>query len=450
KEGQVQKGSLLLVENLDRLSRAKVMDALEVFTSIINGGITIVTLMDGMHYSKESLNANLLPLMTTIMSFAMAYEESAKKGVRVKASWKAKQKAAIAGGSIMTKRTPKWIETNAERTKFSLNEERTTVVNQIIALAEKGTGNNSICRHLNNKGVPSWNVSGKWQHSYIQKVLQNHALYGGIEIDGTVKENYYPAVITHEKWLLLQATRSSRRTTLATNRKGNTVTNLFSGLLKCGYCGGPMNVAGYKSRVNGYDRKYYGCQSARTGAAKCKMKTWFIDELEPALLFWLTKVDYGTLMGQTSQEAVNIEREKLAAINQQIEVTNNKRSNVVGAIEEGAKGLVSRINELDENLTELAAAAKAQKQAVNLVAARNQNGAGRMKALVNLFKALKTTTDVAELRTLREQLSASIHAVTERITLYPTGHSLDGNRANRFIDIEFRGGSVRRIESEEC
>ncbi|MES2973258.1 MAG: recombinase family protein [Pseudomonadota bacterium] len=450
REGRIPAGSFLLVENLDRLSRAKILDALEVFTSIINGGVTIVTLMDGMQYSRESVNANMSQLMMTISYFAMANEESNKKAIRVKASWTAKRKAAAASGLIMTKRTPFWIETDPERTKFTLNKERSAVIKTIISLAEKGTGNGSICRHLNEKGIPAWNKTGKWQHSYVQKILQNPALYGAIDIDGQIKEGYYPPLMTYEKWALLQHVRSARRTTLATNRKGNTVTNLFSGLLKCGYCGHPMNVAGYKSRVTGYDRKYYGCQAARTGAAKCKMKMWFIDELEPALLFWLTKVDYSKIVGKSTASALDIEQERLAALHHRLDENIRKRKNIVEAIEEGAKGLVSRLEELDVERLTLDTAIQAQDQATSLAVVRHTGGANRMSSLVALFKALKHTKDEAELRTLREQLSAAIHSVTERITLYPRGRTLEGTKEERFIDVEFRGGTSRRIEPDEC
>jgi len=43
----IQKGSYLLVESLDRLSRQQVMKSLGIFTEIINAGINIATLADG-------------------------------------------------------------------------------------------------------------------------------------------------------------------------------------------------------------------------------------------------------------------------------------------------------------------------------------------------------------------------------------------------------------------
>jgi len=43
--------------------------------------------------------------------------------------------------------------------------------------------------------------------------LTSPALYGGIDIDGEIKEGYYPALIDREKFVYLQSLRSARATT---------------------------------------------------------------------------------------------------------------------------------------------------------------------------------------------------------------------------------------------
>ena len=53
--GLVPKGSVLLVESLDRLSRDKIMEQIALITSLINAGITVVTLINGQVLSKETL-----------------------------------------------------------------------------------------------------------------------------------------------------------------------------------------------------------------------------------------------------------------------------------------------------------------------------------------------------------------------------------------------------------
>src|SRR5689334_6886495 len=56
RSGDVKRGSVLLVESLDRLSREQVMSALSLFLDIVRAGITIVTLADNQTYSEERLN----------------------------------------------------------------------------------------------------------------------------------------------------------------------------------------------------------------------------------------------------------------------------------------------------------------------------------------------------------------------------------------------------------
>ncbi len=85
--GYVRPGSYLLVESLDRLSRDRIMPALSLFSSLMEKGITIVTLSDTKVYTKDSLN-NIADLMLSLLVMARAHEESAMKSHRMKAAWR--------------------------------------------------------------------------------------------------------------------------------------------------------------------------------------------------------------------------------------------------------------------------------------------------------------------------------------------------------------------------
>src|SRR5512137_2235903 len=108
KSRSIKKGSYFLIESLDRLSRAEVMDALELFLSIINSGITIVTLLDSREYSRESIRANWSELIISIAQMARSAEESATKGERVAGAWKRLRQEA-ATGKIISKNAPAWL-----------------------------------------------------------------------------------------------------------------------------------------------------------------------------------------------------------------------------------------------------------------------------------------------------------------------------------------------------
>lgn len=86
-------GSWLFIENLDRLSRADIVSAQELFLSIIRRGITIVTGMDNKIYSLDTVTANPMDLMFSILLFIRGNEESQTKRNRTNSSALIKIKA---------------------------------------------------------------------------------------------------------------------------------------------------------------------------------------------------------------------------------------------------------------------------------------------------------------------------------------------------------------------
>ncbi len=69
--GRVKPGSCLLVENLDRLSRADIRTARDRFESILDRGIHIVTLTNGKTYSAEGYD--LAVMLLTLMEMSRAH-----------------------------------------------------------------------------------------------------------------------------------------------------------------------------------------------------------------------------------------------------------------------------------------------------------------------------------------------------------------------------------------
>ena len=83
-EGKIPRGTVLIVENLDRLSREDIVSAQLLLLNLINQGIEIVALSDNeRRYSKETLAANPFELMISIMVMSRAHEESKIKSYRV-------------------------------------------------------------------------------------------------------------------------------------------------------------------------------------------------------------------------------------------------------------------------------------------------------------------------------------------------------------------------------
>src|SRR5688572_20912467 len=77
-DGQIERGSILLCESLDRLSRDKVSEALIPFLELLKRGIVVVTLQDGRTYDERTVN-DPYQLIGSLVIMARANEESEMK-----------------------------------------------------------------------------------------------------------------------------------------------------------------------------------------------------------------------------------------------------------------------------------------------------------------------------------------------------------------------------------
>jgi DNA invertase Pin-like site-specific DNA recombinase len=88
--GHVRKGSVLIVESLDRLSRNHVMEAMELWSRILRSGVLIITLNPEREYSVEAVNKEPFCLLEAILIMIRSNEESETKAMRVRSSWEKK------------------------------------------------------------------------------------------------------------------------------------------------------------------------------------------------------------------------------------------------------------------------------------------------------------------------------------------------------------------------
>ena len=249
-EKEIERGSYLVVESLDRLSREAVLDAAARLFDLIRAGIIVVTLSDGQEYSEERLRSDSTPLIISIAVMARAHEESRIKGQRVGKAWEQKRLLAQSDGQAMTSVTPAWVRLvgGPRRGKYELIEKRADIVRGIFEDTLAGLGRRQIAKSLNKAGIEPWGEGAKkgvrWHDSYIQKILGNPAVFGRFEPlskraggeGGTmVLDDYFPAVVDEATYYAAKAVAGSRRMGQGRPSKGHR--NLLRGLAKCGSCG---------------------------------------------------------------------------------------------------------------------------------------------------------------------------------------------------------------------
>lgn len=456
-QGHVPPGATLIVESFDRLSRAEPMDAFSVFTDILNAGLSVVTLTDGKRFSRETIRGNPFQLFESLVVMFRAHEESKIKSERGKAAWSAKKANAKASGKVMTRKTPYWIATKPDKSGFELIPERAKVALTLVEDSEQGCGAHSLLRRLNAEGVKPWSKSGAWQPSYMHKLLRNPALYGAMLMkDGTLIKGYYPALIDEDRYHRLVALRADRATSQSTSGRGAALTNLFPRRLKCGYCGFAMNIGSYNEAQSAtrkaYKRSHVSCLGARVGAsAGCsKIRVWFLDELEPKLLLWLTQLNPSRLMGG-DQTQVDAAKQLVDGVLGRIVECERSIANITKAVEGGAapKALVARLSALEDERERLTGELNHANKQLTAQAALRGSGQERMTTLLSLFKALRQTDDIAKLRALRQKLAANISQIVKQVTLYPGGPKCTGDKAERYLVIELLNGDRYEVDDAE-
>ncbi|QOZ71738.1 recombinase family protein [Bradyrhizobium arachidis] len=142
---------------------------------------------------------------------------------------------------------PSWLGLSEDRQSFLFIPERAHVVRRIFELAIGGMGSYAIANYLDERKVPTFTQTTKWDHTTIDYMLRNRATYGeyqpksfasghkkGIP-NGPPVSGYYPAVIDQETFERAQVARQQNLANRG--RKGNDLANIFAGLTTCGYCG---------------------------------------------------------------------------------------------------------------------------------------------------------------------------------------------------------------------
>jgi DNA invertase Pin-like site-specific DNA recombinase len=267
--GKIPRGSYLLVENLDRLSREHPIDSFSLLKEIMSAGITIVVLKETpVEYSDQIVRNDRTGMKMVELSFELGRSsgESARKSDLGIDNWEEKRRLATEENKPMTVMAPGWINTvtkgegRRKERRYDLDKKRTSIVREMFAMHKAGKGLRTIAKVLNDRKEPNWGrgdrVAKMWHKTYIQKILSNPAVLGHFQPHkyvtvpdplnpteykqirvpvGEVLTNYYPPIFkTPEEVALANYVlkKVRKRATGPTGGKIETrISNLFPGLL---------------------------------------------------------------------------------------------------------------------------------------------------------------------------------------------------------------------------
>lgn len=158
--------------------------------------------------------------------------------------------------------------------------EAATVRRIFAVYLKEQEGVRKIARRLNEEGILT-RMGRPWTAGAVRNILRN-AAYTGLyrRLDVTVTRAY-PALVTVAQHAQVLRQMTARRTAPAAQERRE---YLLSGLVRCGYCGGPMIGArrpGEGTEVVEY--AYYRCQAA-TNEGRCAYHTRRAEALEAAVV----------------------------------------------------------------------------------------------------------------------------------------------------------------------
>jgi DNA invertase Pin-like site-specific DNA recombinase len=240
-EGRIPSGSVLIVEGLDRLSRAEPIQAQAQLAQIINAGITVVTASDGREYNREKLKSQPMDLVYSLLVMIRAHEESDTKSKRVKAAIRRQCEGWIAGtyrGLVRNGGDAKWLRLVG--TTWELIPERVEMVRFAIAKYREGLGADRAYKLMTECGLSLDNWGLNVQQLY--RLVKLPALKGAkrLSIDGEDFElsDYYPRLMSDAEYDELQALSQQRSRRRGKGAIPGVVTGI--GITFCGYCGTAM------------------------------------------------------------------------------------------------------------------------------------------------------------------------------------------------------------------
>ncbi len=419
----VAPGDILLIENLDRLSRLKPTDAQSLILRIVQAGITIAVTDGDYEITERNLNSGDGTYWRLMGEIERAHRESKRKqGFRTSA-WRTQRELASKG--VRTKhRCPSYLKWDEKKQRYLPIPGHAKTVKKIFQLA-KNRGAMSILYYLQDHADehPPFGRSGSWNDSYIKQILRDRAVLGELtfrsqltdddgyavlddmgrkifEEAGQAIPDYYPRIISDTLWHQVQSSLNDR----VFNDQGahlENVPNLFSGLIRCGACDGTMLLRDARRRnlkrsgdaLRLY--KYYRCKAhIETKGKACQNRgSWNRDDLEARVLALLiTYLDPNLVKdGEESQSA---------AIGEEI-------TSVLGEI----TSLRSRIDAWTEALPDLHERARIDiKQRINAAYQRVEQLEARQQQLTMQRTAAQVAAqDITQVQEMLAAVSAKIH-----------------------------------------
>ncbi|MGD1448265.1 recombinase family protein [Vibrio harveyi] len=395
--GEVKKGSILIVESLDRISRQKPNLAQSLMLQIINSGIKIYTSIDNTMYSEDDPDL-MSKLILSVLKLSLAHEESSKKSIRSKSNIRLAAEAFLAGDKsavIPSGRAAPWVTVDKK-----LKPEVVADIKKMIRLRLEGYGYLAIARTL----------EMRYTADDVKRILSKKSLYGEriVRVDNLTftLDDYYPALISKADFLKLQA--KSKKIVSTSTRKTCMLTGIA--VLHCKHCGHKMT----SRYLSSSKLLRLVCETTFIRKGKCDFTinaylTEFLVIHLCADKIWTTEIN-------TSEYD-----EQIAGLQIQLDDLKSK----LAVLTEIPMMFIEKVSELEKQLAQ----AKAEKEKATVIVTGD-----KWENLPDTVKELTTLSEEKRIE-LRNKIQNSVNKIEVE--------KIEHNKFN-VVYVEFKDGDSRR------
>ncbi|MDI3667794.1 recombinase family protein [Pseudomonas aeruginosa] len=449
--GKYEAGDVFALENIDRLTRRGPIDALMKVNQIISKGLKLAIISDKEQRILEEID--VFSIITLSIDASRANKESQVKSEKGLFNWQEKRNLAASQKLAMTAQAPAWLDTeifyvfdeekkkNIKRRKYVLNEEKAEAVRLIFDLYSSGNGALKIKNILNERSIPTFKGAPYWEPSIITKILKNPATFGLYQPkkQGTGKRDliaagepindYFPPVITRDLFEQCEHIREGNST--RKGRKGKLFTNLFTGLLTCSKCGGPVHLInpGIDKRNKVQKSIYYlVCKRAKF-TKECTTKRVRYDDFETALLKAIQEINLADILNENNPLEILIkkQRSKEIEINKKKKLIENFQRQFLENDGDLPSFMISQAKDAEISIKELEDQQREISSEIAQLNVYNSN-------VDNAIEELKEKPDYET----RSKINLLFHEIIKNISI---------DTENQFYTVRFKNGVMRLISA---
>jgi DNA invertase Pin-like site-specific DNA recombinase len=408
--GKVKRGSILIIEALDRLTRDDIDEALELFLGIVRKGVDVATFDPQRVYTLPDIKKNPMMLFEPILIMVRGNEESSRKSGHSKTNWA--KKIAKAKEKVITRNIPGWL-TVTEEGKFRTIPERVKSVKMLFSLAIDGLGVITITKQLNAMRMPTIGTAKVWDQSTVRRILRSRHVLGEYQPMtrcgkwarrpcGKPIIGYYPVIVSESTWCRVQQGMDARvRQSGPSGRHGPT--NLFTGLVS--YSDGSHMVV--KSRTDQRPKQMVSAMAFRGKGSK--YITFRYDVFEKCFLRVLSDL-----------KAEDIQPAQLDDQQTELQAAEGRLADLEYRIEKIRTRLATDpdLDSLMDDIAKMQRERKTVAKEVERLKAESHSG-GQVQTwreTVHISDLLATTTG-EELIALRRRLKARIHDLVKAVVI---------------------------------